>query len=174
MKQTILLLSIASAILLSCETEIPEVDTTPPRIELFITGPGVDQQLSNPPQAVWTGPSGRVFDLQPNAVYNFSLIVSDQGGVSRAHLRFANDLIIEEVSPSGTTVTSEGISHILSLRGDASNPLTGLAISGRFRTPNRNNLFFPFLSEGDDFGGAARRPNRQFMRVDAAVNTSAP
>ena len=49
--------------------------------------PNLLQRLSNPPFAIWVGTDRRQYlDLVAGAEYQFALIVTDYGGVSRAFI----------------------------------------------------------------------------------------
>lgn len=158
-----------------CETTIPEPDTQLPEIRLTITGPGIGrQEMTNPPRDEWAAPRGtQLFNLEAGRVYQFTLLVSDQGGVARANLRMPDNFSVTDLTSPDITEEIVGISRSLTIRGSRANPLTGLGIGGKFRTPSIPNNFisFTFDVEADDFGGASgRRPNQRFMKVNAAVN----
>ncbi|HKJ18224.1 MAG TPA: hypothetical protein VJ984_12795 [Xanthomonadales bacterium] len=155
--------------LAGCATTIPETDSVPPEIRLTISGGGIGSQaMSNPPRDNWTAPDGSQYlDLDPGVSYNFVFSVSDQGGVARAHLRMPDWGEVTDLAPDDVRETVSGVSRILELRGDRSNPTTGLVITGKVSFPG--NPSFEFQAEGDDFGGRAGRTNQTFMNVNTAV-----
>lgn len=170
-----MLLLCSLAALTACATTIPEVDDTPPRVELRISGPGVgNETMSNPPRSSWTAPSGTQYlDLLPDETYRFTLTVTDQGGVARATLAFFSDLEVIELDSDAVVEDVGPVTTRLTLRGDRSDPRTGLVIGGRLRTPALGpgeGVGFSFDAESSDFGGhSGRDPNQTFMEVTAYI-----
>lgn len=152
-----------------CATTIPETDSASPEIRLTVSGGGIGSQaMSNPPRDDWTAPDGSQYlDLEPGVHYNFILSVSDQGGVARAHLRMPYNATVTDLAPEAVRETVSGITRVLELRGDRSDPKTGLVITGRMSLPASTS--FEFQTEGDDFGGRAGRTNQTFMNVNTFV-----
>ncbi|MEM7310221.1 MAG: hypothetical protein AAF682_26335 [Planctomycetota bacterium] len=159
-----------SALAASCAT-IPAVDSVAPRIELRISGPGVGSKLmSNPPRETWEGEGGSQYlNLRPNTEYNFTVIVTDQGGVERAHLALPDTLALSNLSGEGLEVVDDGIVTRLTVRGDRSDPSRILAFSGRFDTSGNSGVGFTFAGESDDFGGTSGTSNQTFLVVNAFV-----
>lgn len=151
---------------------IPATDNVPPRLELTITGPGVGRRtMTNPPRDEWTGEGGvQLFDLQRNSRYDFMFVVSDSGGVARAHVRMPAEFTILRLSPEAVQSEADALQRRLTLLGNRSDPRTGLVITGSFQTPTAGGLTFEFQTEGDDFGGTAGSSNQRFMNVSAATN----
>jgi hypothetical protein len=160
--------------LAGCATMIPVTDDVPPRLELAVRGPGIGRQvMTNPPRETWSGPGGaQLFDLQRDTTYDFTFVVSDSGGVARAHLRMPAELEVSGLTPAAATNTADGLQRRLVLAGDRADPRTGLVISGSFRTPRSGVVAFRFQAEGDDFGGTAARTNQRFLNVDAAYGAN--
>ena len=159
-----------------CRTMIPATDTTPPRLELTITGPGIGRQrMTNPPRAGWTGSGGaQLFDLTQRAQYRFSLVISDSGGVARAHLRMPASFTVSDLSPAGVTNTTDALLRSLTLLGNRDDPRTGLVIDGTF-VPTEGSLSFEFQAEAADYGGTSGGgPNRAFLNVTASVGMPVP
>lgn len=154
-----------------CRTMIPATDGTPPRLELTITGPGIGRQtMTNPPRAQWSGSGGaQLFDLAPRSRYNFTLTVSDSGGVSRAHLRMPATFTVSELSPAAVTNDVDALVRRLTLVGNRDDPRTGLVIAGTLETPTSGGLSFDFQAEGADFGGTAGTPNQANLNVTSYV-----
>lgn len=161
----------APLVLTACRTTIPETDSEPPEVRLTITGPGIGrQEMSNPPRESWTGPGGvQLFNLLENAEYNFTLSVSDEGGVQRAHLRMSENVVVSDVAPAEVSEGTSGVTRSLTLLGDRGDPRTGLVISGTLE-PTWLNESFEFHVEGDDFGGRTGPPNQRFMSVSVFVD----
>jgi hypothetical protein len=167
---------LAAAWLAGCATTIPATDDTPPRLELTIRGPAIGTQtMSNPPRAQWTAAGGaQLFDLVPGGSYNFRFVVSDSGGVARAHLRMPAGFTVSNLGPAGVTNDADALQRRLTLRGTRDDPRTGLVIGGVFQVPTAGNLSFDFQGEGDDFGGVAARTNQTFLTVTAAYGLATP
>lgn len=152
-----------------CATTIPETDTTPPEIELLMVGPGIGtQRMSNPPQEEWTADRGLPFlSLQADTRYNFTLIVSDDGGVAGAYFPIPRNFEVIAINSENVTFTTTATKHQLARAGDEDAPRTSLVISGSFRTripafPPPSNAdpdveidahSFSLFARGEDFGG---------------------
>ena len=177
------LLSVALAFgtviaLIGCATMIPGRDVTPPTVSLIINGPGIGPQLmNNPPRELWTAEDGSQFvELLPGTRYSFTLVVADEGGVARAHLRVPDVFTFSNVSPAEVRRERGVITRNLILFGNPGNPRSHLVISGTFTTPTTPDLStnevlsFEFQTEGDDFGGdSGAGRNQRFMDVLATV-----
>lgn len=163
-----LCLSFVSLTFTNCSVTIPATDTTKPNIELRINGPGVNSTMKNPPTESWAAESGaQLFNLTPGVEYNFSLIVSDSGGVKRAAIYFPDITNFSSIAPSTVTERNVGISTVLTNTGSRSNPLSGLTITGKFVIPNANTSF-NINVEADDFGGVSGSINQRFMSVNVS------
>lgn len=162
-------------VLVGCATVIPDVDNTPPRVELRISGEGVgNETMTNPPRSSWTAPDGTQYlNLRPDTVYRFTLTVTDQGGVARATLAFFSAIEVLEVEPESVIEDTGSLVTRLTNRGDRDDPRTALVISGRLRTPAMaptQATSFTFDVESSDFGGrSGRDPNQTFMQVEALI-----
>ena len=167
---------LAAAWMGGCATTIPATDDTPPRLELSVRGPGIGvQTMANPPRARWTGSGGaQLFDLVPGGRYNFRFVVSDSGGVARAHLRMPAGFTVSDLAPAGVTSDADTLLRRLTLLGRRDDPRTGLVITGTFQVPASGNLSFDFQGEGDDFGGVAARTNQTAITVTAAYGLVNP
>jgi len=160
-------LVLASAASAGCAITIPASDATPPRVELTISGPGIGTRtMTNPPRARWVGDDGaQLFTLLPDARYTFRVVVSDPGGVGRAHLRVPLEFTVIDLSPAAVRNEPGPLQRSLTLIGSRGDPRNGLVITGSFRTHASGILAFDFNVEGDDFGGASGAPNRTAMSV---------
>ena len=155
---------------------IPARDATPPRLDLTISGPGLGRRtMTNPPRGEWAGEGGtQLFDLSHNTRYNFTFVVSDSGGVARAHLRMPVGFTVSSLSPAAVQNEADALLRRLTLLGNRADPRTGLVITGSFQTTSTGTLSFAFQTEGDDFGGAAGSVNQRFMNVQASVGAGTP
>ena len=166
-------------ILVGCPTIIPLVDTEQPRILLGITGPGVSQNMTNPPRLIWNDPSrGGLFELLPDREYNFRLIASDEGGVAYVHLRMPLHTTVTDLLPADTINTIITHERVVIASGSRDDPRRSLIITGRFRTPATSSsgptTTFPFLVRAEDFGGRSGSPNERSMSVIASIDFSLP
>lgn len=172
-----LLAAILTTLLVTgCATVIPEVDNTPPRVELRISGAGPGAEtMTNPPRESWTAPDDTQYlDLLPGTEYRFTLTVSDSGGVARAALAFISGIEVVEVEPDDVIVDEGSLVTRLNRRGDRDDPRTALVISGRLLTPRLapdQATSFTFEVESSDFGGqSGRDPNQTFMNVVTLIS----
>jgi hypothetical protein len=168
-----LVAALAAALALDgCATTIPDTDTTPPRVELMVSGPGIgSQRMSNPPRETWNRGDGAPYlDLERETEFRFTLTVSDQGGVARATLEMPAFMTVTELNPETTQTETGSTRQRLTLLGSRDDPRTGLIVSGRFRTPNLTVQYFMFEVESSDFGGSSgTRPNQTFMAIEAVL-----
>jgi len=151
----------------SCETDIPEEDSTKPTVRLNIQGPNLNQAMDNPPREVWAGPGGTQYlNLLPGVPYEFVLLAADAGGVSSASIAVPTGVDISVDAPA--TISTSGIQQFVTVTGDASDPLTGLGITGTFTFPR--GLAFDFNVAALDYGGTSGFSNVRTMKVTAFVN----
>ena len=126
--------------------------------------------MTNPPRDEWTGEGGtQFFDLLRDTRYNFTFVVSDSGGVARAHLRMPLEFTVSNLGPAAVQNEADALLRRLTLLGNRADPRTGLVITGSFQTPSTGTLSFAFQTEGSDFGGTAGSSNQRFMNVQASV-----
>jgi len=172
-KQSLVLSSVlALAACINLSTTIPAVDSVPPEVELRINGPLTGPKvLSNPPTEVWVGELGTQYlDLAPDASYHFALFVRDEGGVGRATFSLPAALEVSDLVGDGLVVEVDGVARRLTVRGERSNPMSVLALSGRFRTSGAAGSLFDLGCEGEDFGGSSGPPNQRFLYTSPYVN----
>ena len=172
-------LSLAVALLVvvaGCRTTIPVTDTTAPRVELRISGPGIGKQtMSSPPFSLWEGTDRlQYFDLVAGAEYQFALIVSDDGGVSRAFIQMPIELEVARIWPRDVFMATDAFVRQLTVWGSRADPRSDLSITGRMRPRSATTVGFAFHAEGDDFGGRSGPLHRTFLSVEAFVVAAAP
>lgn len=155
-----------SFFIVSCDTTIPAMDTTPPQISIAINGPGVNRTISNQDIA-----NGIQINLQRGQDYNITAIASDAGGVSSSSLSIGltgSFVTLNEFSVSGGPVIPpviSGISNVFRASGNASMPKTGIIIQGSFRT-NILNTAFSIEAGGYDFGGMGGTRSSKFLMLN--------
>jgi hypothetical protein len=177
------LAAIAIAVLLplGCATTIPATDTTPPRVELRLSGPGIGTQtMSNPPLDNWeaaTTPSGPYLRFLPGASYRFTVIVQDQGGVEQVRIALPEVLELESHEPPLAEVGTAGRHTEVVLFGNRAAPVNSLVLTGSFRAPESivapDELISPdgiYISAiGYDFGGRTGDRNRTTLILRAGL-----
>jgi len=151
----------------SCDTDIPEVDNEKPAVRLTIQGPGLNSSMDNPPQEVWNGPGGvQYLNLNSGVPYDFTLIATDAGGVSKAILAMPTGVNI--TLDGAGTISTVGVQQVITLEGDPTNPLTGLVITGTAVFPR--GYVFDFNVTAQDYGGESGPLNSRYMQVSAFSN----
>lgn len=166
----------------ACKTTIPATDSMPPRVELRLTGPG-GGTMPNPPKGIWIGDPRIGVDATPGRMvigwsYDFTLTVTDQGGVSSARLEVDNE-IVEISSIEGTGAVSDevdGTTRVIEVRGAPDDPRTALVLTGDLRVPSRDGGTFEEITTrlrayGLDFGGDSGHPNETDLIVEAPFRT---
>ena len=166
--------SLALALLVfvtGCRTTIPVTDRTAPRVELRISGPGLGQQtMSSPPFSLWVGTDRlQYFDLVAGAEYQFALIVSDDGGVSRAFIQMPIEIEVSRIWPPGVAMATDAFVRQLTVWGNRADPRSELSITGRMRPRAATTVGFAFHTEGDNFGGRSGPVLQTFLSVEAFV-----
>ncbi len=160
----LLLCVVTIGFLSSCEADIPAVDTQPPTVRFTILGNGINEIMENPPQEVYEGPGGiQYLDLSSGVSYDFTVIAADAGGVRKVSLRVPFDAVVE--ADGAATVSTMGLHQFITIEGDPSDPLTGLAISGSITLPR--GLAFDFIPSALDYGGQNGTSNSRLMVVSA-------
>ena len=154
LKYPLIVLLIVS--LLSCETDIPETDTTPPEFSFRITGDGF-VHVFNQDQDY----SKIQLNLKNDAEYDFIYTGSDKGGVKliQWQLPISDYIEFDSTIPDSWQDNVSGLSRIIKWNGNSSNPLTGNILTGTFEANGEfvSDTFRFFVS---DFGGESGRPSR--------------
>ncbi len=150
-KQVVLLLFLLGFFFISCETEVPEVDDTPPTFSFRVTGDGFDRTFTQDDDF-----ANLQLNLRHDADYDIIYSGADQGGVRNITLRYTTDYIEFDDNPpfpaAPWTQDFSGLSAFVEWEGDRSNPLTGSILTGTFR-PNGENVSTSFSFSVTDFGG---------------------
>ena len=143
----------------SCETRIPEVDTTPPTFSFEIRGDGLSHTFTQDDDF-----SRMQLNLRSNTEYRFTYSGADQGGVSKIQWQLGGDDQIHFTRPefpfdSWIIRDLPPISRMIEWTGNRSNPRTGGVITGIFRTGNfqSNSGTWRFFIR--DFGGQSGTSN---------------
>lgn len=153
----------------SCDTMIPEVDTTPPHFLFEIQGDGFSRTFKSEDGDFR---STIQLNLKANTTYRYTFSGGDSGGTKLMQWKLGEDEIVNftpEIPAPWTVSTTSSpsptipTSRIIKWRGDRSNPVTGYLLSGRFTTISIGMTTptiptsFKFLIR--DFGGRAGTSN---------------
>ena len=142
----------------SCETEIPDKDTEPPKITFIIKGPDIDK--------TFTFDEGEFnnLSLTDGATYDFIYSVGDTGGLEEMSIGFDPAImnIITDIPSPWTNSTVDlgdaNLSSVYSWSGDRNNPITGNILNGSFTVNGDDEVFLLFL-QAKDFGGDSLESN---------------
>ena len=152
----------------SCDTEIPETDTTPPTFSLKITGDGFDHTFTQDDDL-----ENLQLNLKEGVSFDILYIGSDTGGVKFIQLQYNKNIIefTETNTPPWTEINVSSTSNILEWQGDHNNPKTSGILSGKFIT-SRLNSGGAFKIYVADFGGDSNESNTIFDQLNLfIVNT---
>lgn len=152
---------------MSCETDVPETDTTPPTFSLQITGDGFDRTFSQDDDL-----NNIQLNLKAGASYDFILGGIDNGGVRRVEFQHTPDYTpISTTIPSHWTVTNTGLSASIRCNGDINNALTAQLLAGSFTATltSEDIVTETFYIRVEDFGGASGPP---FNITEGTLNIS--
>lgn len=142
-------------IFLSCETDIPETDTTPPKFTFNIQGDGFEHLFKSD-----SNYDSIQLNLKNGASYNFVYTGTDNGGVKLIQWQAPTSDYIEFESyiPDPWQDQTTGLSRIISWQGDINNPLTGNILAGEFEA-NGDSIIHSFRFYVSDFGGESGDSN---------------
>lgn len=147
-----------SILLVSCDTEIPDIDSDPPNFLFRITGDGFSQDFDQD-----TDFESFQLNLRADTDYEFYYSVGDSGGMNRAHWQWVSDSFeFETIVAPNWNLSSSGISSYYTWQGDRSDPVTGAILNGTFRTESvaqSTSIGHSFSFMVRDFGGASAMEN---------------
>lgn len=142
-------------IITSCETDIPETDTTPPTFSIKIDGDGFDRTFTQDDNF-----ESIQLNLKTGVEYNILFSGNDQGGVKLVQLQYAKDYInfTTDINAPWTDNSVSALSNMLTWQGDSNNPLTAGIFGGKFVTSGVN-IGTDFKIFVRDFGGEGGSSN---------------
>jgi len=149
------ILTILAILVLSCETEIPPADITPPEFSFRLTGDGFNQVFDQDFDF-----ENKVLRLRRDRTYDFIFSGSDDGGVDTIKWEISNSgyIRVDETIPAPWNHSYIHPYETIQWQGDASNPLTGSVVGGSFHASyDRGVVRFKFTVV--DFGGTSGIPN---------------
>lgn len=160
----VLTLSILCTTLLSCDTDIPETDTTPPTFRIEISGDEFTRAFTEEDNF-----DTFQLNLRSNTTYNIIFSGVDQGGVRRLQMELPDDYVDFQTgieAPWQTTVS--GLTNTIYWNGDPENPITAYIFTGSF-VASGDNIGATIYMRAEDFGGEDGPP---FNITDASLNIS--
>lgn len=147
------LIAVLSLVFASCETEIPETDTTPPTFRFEITGDGFNRAFTEDDNF-----TNLQLNLKSNATYDLIFSGGDQGGLRRLQMELPFDYIDFQTDiNSPWQLTDNGFTTTLSWNGDEDNPITGFVFTGTV-VISGENVFSNFYFRAEDYGGESGPP----------------
>lgn len=159
----------------SCDTEIPEVDTTPPSFSFEISGDGFTHTFTQDDDF-----SRMQLNLRGRTEYRFTYSGADQGGVAAIQWQLGDSSQLEFLTPefpfdSWDIRTVSALSRMVEWFGDVSDPKTGVILSGTFRTRDIGNnasdsALFRFFVR--DFGGQSGTSNSVQGNLNILIQNS--
>ena len=150
------ILMVLAVLTQSCDTDIPETDTTPPEFTFRITGDGFEH-VFNPTDDY----NSIQLNLKSGAEYDFIYVGSDDGGVKLIQWQVPNQDYIEFISTipdPWTAADVSALSRMIQWSGNPNNPITGNILSGTFET-NGELVSLSFRFYVSDFGGESGSSN---------------
>ncbi|MDH7447266.1 hypothetical protein [Aquimarina sp. 2201CG14-23] len=137
-------------LLISCDTDIPEIDTTVPEFSFNISGDGFNRTFTQDDDF-----SGLQLNLNADTEYDFIFTGSDSGGVERISWQYPHDYIefITEIPAPWENTSQTFISSLIYWNGDQANPTTGNILTGKLIT-NGDIISISFSFLVKDFGGS--------------------
>ena len=159
-----LILLCAPFICISCETDIPDTDTTPPKFTFNIQGDGFEHLFDHN-----SNYDGLQLNLKHGASYNFIYTGTDNGGVKLIQWQAPTSEYIEFAAPTPSPWQDyiTGISRVIRWNGDPNNPLTGNILAGEFEA-NGDSIIHSFRFYVSDFGGETGDSN--FISKELVIN----
>lgn len=148
----------------SCETEIPDNDTTPPQFSFKITGDGFDYTFNQDDDF-----ENVILNLKNGTSYDFIFIGSDDGGVKTIQWQIPPSDYIEFGSAINSPWTmSDPPARLIEWQGDDNNPLTSNLLVGDFEANGedvRVNFYF-FVSNFSGENTARAVSKRLRLNID--------
>jgi len=153
-----------------CKKESPAVpDAIDPIITLRISGGGINKTFTSEE----TLPAGQ-FNFAPETKYNFTITMSDTGGLRLLRFRLSKggvlNLVVTAV-PTCVDYSNTVDTGFAYTETNENNPYKSYLITGEFNTPFSQGDDFPvnFTLEGRDF-----TPNRTNLYISGSVNSNPP
>lgn len=160
-----ILIIVLALVMQACETDIPEIDNTPPEFTFRIIGDGLEYVFDKDDDY-----DNIQFNLKNGAKYDFIYTGSDDGGVEliRWQLPISDYIEFDSSIPAPWQDNVTGLSRTIQWNGDSSNPLTGFILSGTFEANGElvSDTFRFFVS---DFGGETGDTNTVSKQLNILI-----
>ena len=151
-----LFIVLLSCSIISCETDVPEIDTTPPAFSFQITGDGFDRTFTQDDDL-----ENIQLNLKAGVNYDFILGGIDNGGVRHIQFQHTPDYtpITSSIS-SPWVVNNNGLTSTIQFTGDATNAFTAQLLPGSFTATlaGEDIVSETFYIRVEDFGGESGPP----------------
>lgn len=148
-----ILILVVSISITSCDTDIPEIDTTPPTFSFKITGDGFDRTFTEDDDF-----STIQLNLKEGTSYDILLSGVDNGGVRRIQLEIPSDYMnLQTPINSPWQENNSGFTKTISWNGSENNPVTANIFSGTF-IANGDQVSTSTYVRVEDFGGKSGPP----------------
>jgi hypothetical protein len=157
-------------LLSSCEKEgTPSIDAINPVMQLTLNGGGFNKTFSSEEDY-----SLGQLNLKSSTKYNFTLSISDTGGVKRLQLRLPREFTLSGLSSTPMAVdTLAGLKQYVTINvpQTATTFYKSFLITGSFTTPDAANTDWglDIYAEGSDY-----RPNRVSLGISCLVTNNPP
>lgn len=158
---------------LSCETDIPETDITPPTFGFKITGDGFDHTFTQAEDF-----DNIVLYVKNNTTYNFVFSAGDDGGLRTMEWDIDPNSLFELLTPIDDpwVIVPNAFSEQTWIRWTdttSANAQTGQLLVGEFRFPvtieNNESYTLFFLFNAADFGGQNGTSNSVQKRLKIII-----
>lgn len=159
----------------SCETEIPEVDTTAPTFSFEISGDGFTRTFTQDDDF-----SSMQLNLRGRTEYRFTYSGADQGGVAAIQWQLGDSSQLEFITPEfpfdfWDIRNVSSLVRMVEWFGDEADPKTGAILSGTFRTrdiQDNSTDSGTFVFFVRDFGGQSGTSNSTRGDLNIAIQNS--
>lgn len=154
----------------SCETDIPETDTTPPTFAFKISGDGFDHTFTQDDNF-----DAFLLKLKADVTYDFIFSAGDAGGLKQMQWRIPTPEYFQITSEINSPWSIRDISilnRMIEWNGDASNPITGFILGGKIipKRVNNSNTGSSFTFYIKDFGGESGNSNLISAELNLVVD----
>lgn len=149
MKTTLkILFALCIGFYVSCETDIPETDTTAPTFSFRITGDGFEHTFTQDDDF-----NAIRLNLREGASYDILLSGIDQGGVRRVQWELPPDYMdLQTAVNSPWQSSTSGLTRTISFNGDQNDPFNASLFAGTF-IAHGDLVFITTYIRVEDFGG---------------------
>ena len=137
--------------IISCETDVPDIDTISPAFSFQITGDGFNRTFSQDDDL-----DNIQLNLKAGVSYSFILGGIDNGGVRNIQFQHTSDYTpITTSIPSPWVVNNNGLTSTIQFTGDITNAFTAQLLPGSFTATltDEGIVSDSFYIRVEDFGG---------------------